>query len=47
VQNVERGHRDGGSQRIAAERAAVIARMEDLHYVVRRDECRHGKQPAA
>ena len=46
-QHVERRERDRGRQRIAAERAAVIAGREHLHHVVGADERRHRQQAAA
>ena len=49
LEHVERGERDGGRERIAAERAAVVARSEHLHHVVGGDEHRTpaaGRRPA-
>ena len=47
VEHGERLQRDCRGERIAAERAAVIARMEDLHHFVCRDERRDRQHSAA
>ena len=47
LQQVQRRQPDGGSQRVAAEGAAVVAGGELGHHVGTRQECAHRQQPAA
>ncbi len=46
-QYVESSQADRGCDRIAAERAAVVARRENLHHLATGQKQRHRQQPAA